>query len=198
MRETHDELKLLVDDINKCTKIHIVANSEISNKCIKVMRIGGVTGTERERARDGVIPTPIRVHPKVVHWLIGRGLSNRLHVSIRRGKNNFDHFGVVCYVSSQALSLQLLRIRRILTQHSPCTSASIFWADSPACAGVEGLLVDLPEGLALDLGRGGGRSGAAGARHASDGGRVVGIAGHCCWFLICGWRGWWRNEHESM
>ena len=35
---------------------------------------------------------------------------------------------------------------------------------------------------------------AAGARHASDGGRVVGITGHCCWFLICGWRGWWRNE----
>mmetsp|Transcript_34767 Transcript_34767/g.102199 ORF Transcript_34767/g.102199 Transcript_34767/m.102199 type:complete len:501 (+) Transcript_34767:323-1825(+) len=48
-----------------------------------------------------------------------------------------------------------------------------------ACAGVERLLVDLPEGLVLDLGRGGGRSRAAGARHGTDGGRVVGIAGHC-------------------
>jgi len=36
---------------------------------------------------------PIRVHPKNVHWLIGRGLSNCRHVSIRRGKNNFDHIG---------------------------------------------------------------------------------------------------------
>ena len=52
--------------------------------------------------------------------------------------------------------------------------------NSPACAGVESLLVDLPEGLVLDLGRGGGRSRAAGARHAADGGRVVRIAGHGC------------------
>ena len=129
-----------------------------------------------------MVPTPIRVHPKVVHWLIGRGLSNRLHVSIRRGKNNFDHFGAVrALQSSLALSLQLPNAMCI-----PCTyfdlndTATTDEADSPACAGVEGLLVDLPEGLALDLGRGGGRSGAAGARHASDGGRVVGITGHCC------------------
>lgn len=65
----------------------------------------------------------------------------------------------------------------------PCTYFDLndtATTDSPACAGVEGLLVDLPEGLALDLGRGGGMSGAAGARHAPDGGRVVGIAGHRC------------------
>jgi hypothetical protein len=27
--------------------------------------------------------------PQKVHWLIGRGLSSRLHVSVRRGKNHF-------------------------------------------------------------------------------------------------------------
>ena len=27
--------------------------------------------------------------PQVVHWLKGRGLSSHLHVSVRRGKNDF-------------------------------------------------------------------------------------------------------------
>ena len=31
----------------------------------------------------------IRVHPYNVHWLKGRGISQHLHVSIRRGKNDF-------------------------------------------------------------------------------------------------------------
>ena len=58
---------------------------------VSLASVASETSIIKHESMDG--PTPIRVHPKVVHWLIGRGLSNRLHVSIRRGKNNFDHFG---------------------------------------------------------------------------------------------------------
>ena len=100
--------------------------------------------------------------------------------------------------SSLALSLQLCNAHSMHFRGvSSRTSAGIHFdlshtpttADSPACARVEGLLVDLPEGLTLDLSRGGGRSGAAGARHVSDGGRVVGITAHCYLVLIL-WLAW--------
>jgi hypothetical protein len=32
------------------------------------------------------LASPIRLYPKIVHWLTGRGLSLRLHVSISLGK----------------------------------------------------------------------------------------------------------------
>ena len=43
----------------------------------------------------------IRVHPYNVHWLMGQGLSQSLHVSIRWGKNDFitsiiDRMSFVC------------------------------------------------------------------------------------------------------
>ena len=50
---------------------------------------------ERSLRRHQLSKAPIRVNSKNVHWLIGRSLSYRLHVSMRRGKNDFDHFGAI-------------------------------------------------------------------------------------------------------
>lgn len=50
-------------------------------------------------------PTPIRVYP-IVHWLKGQGLSLRLQVSIRRGKNDFIILMCV-QSSSKALLIDL-------------------------------------------------------------------------------------------
>jgi hypothetical protein len=44
--------------------------------------------------------SPIRVYPKIVHWLTGRGLSLRLHVSISLGKEWLRHFGDACLIKS--------------------------------------------------------------------------------------------------
>ena len=51
--------------------------------------------SDRQAKKSGPSKAPIRVNSKNVHWLIGRSLSYRLHVSMRRGKNDFDHFDAI-------------------------------------------------------------------------------------------------------
>jgi hypothetical protein len=47
------------------------------------------------------LASPIRVYPKIVHWLTGRGLSLRLHLSISLGKEWLRHFGDACLIKVQ-------------------------------------------------------------------------------------------------
>jgi len=89
--------------------------------------------------------------PQSVHWLVGRGLSNLRHVSIRRGKNNLHQLGFIHDIrqrnSQEWCALSYVASRRKLQ----------YWGPGPATEGRQKTNItdqSLPQSVHWLVGRG--------------------------------------------